>query len=774
MEMLSSIASVAWSVILVVLGINALIIVHEFGHFLVARWCGVRCDKFYIWFDVGGYRFFRFKWGDTEYGLGWLPLGGYVKMFGQEDNPGQARAEMERAKLAAAEAAEAAEAPENTSETNEFAENASADFTGSADADKEEAGKEEHVPTLAEVERMEKALYAPDSYLAKSVPQRMAIIVAGVVMNIIFAFVCATGAYMIGFKEAAPTVGAVVPGSPAWQQGLQCGDKIIEINGKKPRRFADITTTLLADKYLDAKIERPGETEPIERRLVGKKNDGDLMPAVGITSYSTTNLLALDVLKREIPNAKRYLDPKSENYAPLYPPEYLETLELFKDGCTITQIDGIPVADYREADILFKRNSDKPLTLTVEGELKPAEGATDAAAKRETRTVTLPPLPMKTLHGCRLAMGPVTALLAGGSAERQGVEVGDIILAVDGDRDFDPVRLGYMMRQKSNAGQTSAGVTVLKKDGSEKTCEINLVPDAVTADPRSPYNDATCPTLGISYTISNRLAGDGADKGRIVKMTLLENPRRISWIFWYTSDLPYRGTSFYEETEEGPAYIGVGEKIGMPALMNVVLQSLQIRPGMTVRFHFASDEADAKKDAEKTSGNDDAEDAATDDFLDFTVVDSDDWFVIDRNLAFKADTLTVKESLPGACLGGIRETWRGVTLVFLTIRNFGTRVSMKGMGGPLMIVQVAYNQANSNFATYLIFLCLIGANLAVLNILPIPVLDGGHLVFLAYEGITGRQPNPVLFEILCWIGLLLLLTLMVWVCLLDFGLVKRF
>ncbi|MCL2120345.1 MAG: site-2 protease family protein, partial [Planctomycetaceae bacterium] len=98
---LSTILNFIWCVFLVLIGVNMLIIVHEFGHFIVARMCGVRCDKFYIWFDIYGWKIFKFKWGDTEYGLGVLPLGGYVKMLGQEDSPGAIKAEIERAKLAA-------------------------------------------------------------------------------------------------------------------------------------------------------------------------------------------------------------------------------------------------------------------------------------------------------------------------------------------------------------------------------------------------------------------------------------------------------------------------------------------------------------------------------------------------------------------------------------------------------------------------------------------------------------------------------------------------
>ena len=130
--------SITWRVFLVVLGVNMLVIVHEFGHFIVARMCGVRCDKFYIWFDAYGFKFFSFKHGDTEYGLGWLPLGGYVKMFGQEDNPGGIQAEIDRAK------AENVQKGENLSE-----------------AEKKQRADE--------INELEKQLYAPDSYLSKNV-----------------------------------------------------------------------------------------------------------------------------------------------------------------------------------------------------------------------------------------------------------------------------------------------------------------------------------------------------------------------------------------------------------------------------------------------------------------------------------------------------------------------------------------------------------------------------------------------------------------------------
>ena len=72
----------SWLVILqVAIGLGFVIFVHELGHFLVAKACGVKCEKFYIGFDINGWNLGKFTWGETEYGIGILPLGGYVKML---------------------------------------------------------------------------------------------------------------------------------------------------------------------------------------------------------------------------------------------------------------------------------------------------------------------------------------------------------------------------------------------------------------------------------------------------------------------------------------------------------------------------------------------------------------------------------------------------------------------------------------------------------------------------------------------------------------------
>lgn len=69
----------------VILALSILIIVHEFGHFLFARIFGIRVEKFYLFFDVGGKALARWRWGETEFGIGWLPFGGYCKIAGMVD-----------------------------------------------------------------------------------------------------------------------------------------------------------------------------------------------------------------------------------------------------------------------------------------------------------------------------------------------------------------------------------------------------------------------------------------------------------------------------------------------------------------------------------------------------------------------------------------------------------------------------------------------------------------------------------------------------------------
>jgi regulator of sigma E protease len=75
--------STTQGIIMVILGLGIIIFIHELGHFIVAKRSGIKVEKFYLCFDFFGIRLLKFKKGDTEYGIGWLPIGGYVKLAGE-------------------------------------------------------------------------------------------------------------------------------------------------------------------------------------------------------------------------------------------------------------------------------------------------------------------------------------------------------------------------------------------------------------------------------------------------------------------------------------------------------------------------------------------------------------------------------------------------------------------------------------------------------------------------------------------------------------------
>jgi regulator of sigma E protease len=118
-------------------------------------------------------------------------------------------------------------------------------------------------------------------------------------------------------------------------------------------------------------------------------------------------------------------------------------------------------------------------------------------------------------------------------------------------------------------------------------------------------------------------------------------------------------------------------------------------------------------------------------------------------------------------LGG-RRTVRSVKQVYQNLSGMMMgRISPLTMSGPITLAEQSYLLAGEDFWTLLLFLGLISVNLAVVNFLPIPVLDGGHMVFLLYEAVF-RRPAPVWVQNwLTLIGLVMVLCLMVFTIGLD-------
>jgi len=96
-------------------------------------------------------------------------------------------------------------------------------------------------------------------------------------------------------------------------------------------------------------------------------------------------------------------------------------------------------------------------------------------------------------------------------------------------------------------------------------------------------------------------------------------------------------------------------------------------------------------------------------------------------------------------------------------------VSPKTLGGPILIAQIAGAQVREGIVPFILFMALLSINLAILNLLPVPVLDGGHLLFYLIELVTGHEVNLRWREMAQQIGFVLLVLLMIFVFALDIG-----
>jgi regulator of sigma E protease len=123
---------------------------------------------------------------------------------------------------------------------------------------------------------------------------------------------------------------------------------------------------------------------------------------------------------------------------------------------------------------------------------------------------------------------------------------------------------------------------------------------------------------------------------------------------------------------------------------------------------------------------------------------------------------------------GYNETANSLTLVFRFLQKLGTgQVPATSLGGPVLIAQAAGYSAFEGIGKLLVFLTMLSANLAVINFLPIPLLDGGHIVFLTYEGLRGRPASERFVVAMHTVGFVFIISLMIFVLSLDFGIIPR-
>ncbi len=469
-----------WTIAQVVLGLGFVIFVHELGHFIVAKMCGVKCEKFYLGFDVYGLKLAKFQWGETEYGIGILPLGGYVKMLGQDDNPYRAADEMKRARATEAGAVGAVGGMSAASEGPHH--------LPSGDLPPEPTA-EPHPP------------YDPRSYMAQSVPERMAIISAGVIMNVIFAFLMATLAYWLGVKELPCKVSDVYSGGAAWQAGMKVDDEIVQIGNLEKPRYEDLQSRVpLSDveEGIEFVVKRRSEEDLISLKLYPENRIG--IPLIGVGG------------PRKLEIAKPAL-AKTSAAAKANPP-----LEI---GDRIVAVEGREVTTVGELNRELGLRLDQEITLTVERAAKKKEGTNTESATadgerviaRKRIDVVIPAAPWKHF-GMTMKISPISAIQAGSPAVGK-LQAGDKLISIDGKPVGDPLTLGERLRKR--AGE-SVKVFVERNEG-RRELDIELRAVDWWEQPGITTGAVGVPALGIAYevhpTVEAVEPGGPADKAGI-------------------------------------------------------------------------------------------------------------------------------------------------------------------------------------------------------------------------------------------------------------------
>ena len=184
-----------------ILALSILVVVHEWGHFAAARMFGIKVEKFFLFFDAWGIKLFQYKGKETTYGVGWLPLGGYVKIAGMIDES------MDRKSMASPP--------------------------------------------------------KPYEFRSKKPWQKLIVMLGGIIMNVILGFLILTMHTFIYGDEYVPLdklPNGIAAYSLGEEVGFKDGDKLVAVNGEAVTRIKEVLNNrLILEDDVVITVERNGE-----------------------------------------------------------------------------------------------------------------------------------------------------------------------------------------------------------------------------------------------------------------------------------------------------------------------------------------------------------------------------------------------------------------------------------------------------------------------------------------------------------------------------------
>lgn len=680
----------------VALGLGLIIFIHELGHFLVAKWCNVHVETFSIGFGPA-LPGCSFRWGETTYKLALIPLGGYVKMMGQVD------------------------------------------------------GDESDDPETDD---------NPRSYRNKTVGQRMAIISAGVFLNVLLAFVLFGIAYTGGVKRKTAIVDVVEPGSPAWHGGLHTGMVFEQIGPVRQPSFEDLTMEVALSSQgqkVPMVLSLPGVSEaPLRLELEPRLGKEDSRPRIGVSPPFELRLR--QDLPKDMPHPVVPGSAAAQAEPPLLPGDRIVAMS---DPATPDRVTALPPdprgaeddrRDYFEYRRRMQLLAGQPVVVRVQRQAG------------EEVDVRIPPAFHVTL-GLRMRAGPVAALRDGSPAAQAGVRPGDILQELvlttgQGERR----RFALFPRKGESAPEAPDLIDPLR------------LPDAV----RDWLADRTEVRIAFAVFRDNphkHIAQELVELGPV----LFEAPadwrfhREIPLDIASPLAIPGLGLAYHveavvngEPVPGSPAHragLADGDVVKAVRFGNLDPKTGLVRPGSWREIdshHWAYvfrllQEEDCKQLSLRVQSKQQLRE------VELTAEPDPTWPRDERGLLFEQDERIRRATgIAQAIAMGLHDTTNSIIKIYLGLKNMltGRLPASKNLHGPIYIGAAAYAYASMDLSDFLAFLGMISVNLAVINFLPIPVLDGGHMVFLAYEWLRGKPAPEGVRVAATWIGLLLIASLM--------------